>query len=205
MSHARVRTGLIAAGLLVGLSFPRVTRGTVAEQRARLPPPADCSDPITGVWKSHRYRARYSQWTEFELRVYRVAGTADQLHGTITNHSWYADASQEQPGPCDGQLRYVISMDAEGFVRGDYIDFHAIGEWRMDKVLCGEWRGNYYLDHFTGDIAHDLHEFQSVNNDGATSVNEPTVFRRISCAEAAPLPPGMEPPPTVPPQVGCGW
>ena len=156
--------------------------GTVAEQRARLPPPAKCEDKITGIWKSHDYRSRWSQWTIFTLDISRVDG-GDELEGTIVNESWRGDSSQSEPGPCNGELHYVVSMDAVGRVADGHIEFGGIGQWRLDEVKCGNMWGGYNLDNFTGPLDIDIMEFQSVNNDGGRSVNEPTVFRRVECID----------------------
>lgn len=160
----------------------RAPAGTVAEQRARLPPPATCADDIAGTWKSHDYRAPWRQWTIFTLQIERVKGT-EELKGTIVNESWRGDDTESEPGICQGELHYVVSMDAVGQVNDGRIAFGGIGQWRLDKVLCGETFGGYNLDNFTGPLDLELLEFQSVNNDGGRSVNEPTVFRRVECVE----------------------
>ncbi len=155
--------------------------GTVAEQRARLPPPADCGDPVEGIWKSHDFDKRWGEWTIFTLEVHRVDGSQSALTGKIFNHSWFGDDDKPQPGPCDGRLRFKVSMDAEGTIVDGQINFHGIGEWRMDEVVCGEWNAGYNLDNFTGRIDPETQEFQSKNNDGGRAVNDPTVFRRVKC------------------------
>lgn len=160
----------------------RAPAGTVAEQRARLPPPATCTDDIAGTWKSHDYRAAWGQWTIFTLQIERVNGT-NELKGTIVNESWRADETKSEPGICEGELHYKVSMDGVGRVADGNIQFGGVGQWRLDEVLCGDLFGGYNLDNFTGLLDLELLEFQSVNNDGGRSVNEPTVFRRVECAE----------------------
>jgi hypothetical protein len=182
-AQAQSLLGLLAlAGFVViGMTVPRpAPAGTVAEQRARLPPPAQCEDPIEGIWKSHDYRSDRRQWTIFTLEIHRVDGT-EELRGSIRNESWRGDADRSEPGPCEGELRYDVSMDAVGRVDAGQIAFGGVGTWRLDAVLCGEFDGGYNLDNFTGPLDTELLEFQSVNNDGGISVNEPTVFRRVDC------------------------
>lgn len=184
-TQAQSWLGISALGAFVvlGMMVPRrAPAGTVAEQRARLPPPAQCEDPVEGIWKSHDFRSDRRQWTIFTLEIHRVDGTAD-LRGTIRNESWRGDADRSEPGPCEGELRYDVSMDGVGRVEPGQIAFGGVGAWRLDAVLCGEFLGGYNLDNFTGALDVDLLEFQSVNNDGGVSVNEPTVFRRVDCLE----------------------
>ncbi|MEM6993908.1 MAG: hypothetical protein AAF721_25570 [Myxococcota bacterium] len=173
---------LLGFSLITMMTPRRAPAGTVAEQRARLPPPATCSDKVAGTWKSHDYRVPWRQWTIFTLEIARVNGT-DELKGTIVNESWRGDDTQSEPGVCEGDLHYKVSMDGEGRVHDGQIEFGGVGEWRLDAVLCGDLFGGYNLDNFTGPLDLELLEFQSVNNDGGRSVNEPTVFRRVECVE----------------------
>jgi len=177
---------LALVAFAVGTMTPtRAPAGTVAEQRARLPPPATCTDPIAGTWKSFDYRARWGEWKIFTLEIRRVDDT-DQLEGTIVNETWRGDPSQSEPGPCEGQLHYVVSMDAAGKVHDGRIEFGGVGQWRLDASKCSDFYAHYSrynLDQFTGPLDLDRLEFQSVNNDGGRNVNEPTVFRRVECLE----------------------
>jgi hypothetical protein len=184
---------------------------TVAEQRARLPPPADCKDPVAGLWKSHSYDQVFRDWTVFTLDIYRPEPGKPQLSGRIVNHSWQADPHESEPPPCRGELRYIVSMNAEGTVLDGRIDFWGVGTWSLDEVPCGSWNMGYNLDHFSGQIDPDLMEFQSVNNDGGRAVNDPVVFRRVQChdGEEVDQEPRIEvaPPPFTPPEEqaqGCG-
>lgn len=194
-----------AAGVALWLLLVAPARSsTVAEQRARLPPPSACEDPVAGTWRSHTYDLRRTQWTEFTLTIRRVPGDPTALTGQIVNHSWYGDEAEVQPGPCEGRMRYVVSMDAVGELSPtDDLRFDAVGEWRLDRMLCGDFTNvEYYLDHFTGRIDRTLQEFQSVNNDGMIAFDEPTVFRRIACEDRPPLV-APSPPPFQPPARGC--
>ena len=193
--------------LVVSLAVPRPAPGsTVAEQRALLPEPAECEDPVTGVWKSHNYNTFQGQWTEFTLEVRRRTGEPSVLEGRILNHSWMAGRNHPEPPKCTGQLRYEVSMDAQGSAKGLSVEFWGIGQWEMDQLHCGSRIGfGYNLDHFSGTIDPAIQEFQSVNNDGGIAVNEPTVFRRIRCFEGPQIDPSVEPPPYQPPGTGgCG-
>jgi hypothetical protein len=206
---------LVLVAFAVGTSLrPARAPATVQEQRARLPPPAQCPDPVAGIWKSHSYSEVYSDWTIFTLDVRRVDGSPSELSGTITNEQWIGAPEQSQPGPCTGNLHYKVSMDALGSVKDGHIAFGGVGEWRMDAVLCGDFSyGGYNLDRFTGDIDPELLEFQSVQNDGGRAVNVPVVFRRVQCLDGTT--PTEEPrvfvapPPFYPPEdddarAGCG-
>jgi hypothetical protein len=206
--------GIVGLACLVvaGMPVRRPYASTVAEQRARLPPPAACKDPVAGIWQSQDYDTFWGEWTVFTLEVHRVKDSENDLEGKIFNHSWFGPEAETEPGPCAGQLRFKVSMDAKGTAKDGQIDFWGIGEWRLDEVLCGYWNLGYNLDHFTGKIDPDLQEFQSVNNDGGRAVNDPTVFRRIKCWDEQGEDVGprvaVEPPPFYPPveevAAGCG-
>lgn len=201
--RARDPVGL-GMGLFLALALPRAVEATVAEQRARLPPPADCADPVTGTWKALTWRPRYDDWNDWTLEVRRVPEDPTRLRGTILNHSWYGPSTQSAPPPCAGERELTIGMDAEGTLEGDLIHFYAVGQWRLEAAHCGEMELGYNLDHFSGTIDHTLHEFQSVNNDGGTAVNEPVVFRRVRCEDAPPrVFTPVAPPPFYPPGSGC--
>ncbi|MCK6513634.1 hypothetical protein L6R46_01070 [Myxococcota bacterium] len=203
--RARRALGLsLVAALLV---LPRIAPATVAEQRARLPPAAECDDPITGTWKAQVYRAEREQWTEWTLILRRSEDDKERLVGEIINHSWYGGAELTAPPTCERtRAHWVVSTDAEGYVSNGDIHVQGVGEWRKDEAICGPGPGGYNLDHFSGALEHGLHEFQSVNNDGGVSVNEPTVFRRVLCLVPAAEQPRLDlkpPPPFSPPARGC--
>lgn len=203
--------GVALVGFVVGTWIPGRSRAsTVAEQRARLPPPAACKDSVAGVWKSHSYDTRFRDWTIFTLEIERVESGKDEFVGRITNHSWQAEPHESSPPPCRGELRYVVSMDAQGVVQDGRINFWGVGTWSLDEVLCGSWNMGYNLDHFSGQIDPELMEFQSVNNDGGRAVNDPVVFRRVHCNDGEELDVqpkiAVAPPPFTPPEEegGCG-
>jgi hypothetical protein len=181
---------LTAAALVAGvLLHSGVAPGTVAEQRARLPPAASCADdPVAGYWRSHQFLEKDRQWTEFTLEIHRV-GNGNLLTGKITNHTWRGGADREQPGLCGPEQPYRLrfSMTAKGEVDGENIRFEGTS-WKLDEVVCGGRPVGlrYFLDRFTGKIDAKLQEFQSVNNDGGRMVDYPTVFRRIRCLSDGP-------------------
>lgn len=187
--------------VLVGLVVPTLARGqgTVAEQRARLPPPATCADPVEGVWRSHQFHETWEEWGIFTLEVRRVPGSETALTGRIVNRSWYADATVSEPGNCQGQLDYLVTMQADGEYRDDTVRFGGTS-WELNAVYCGSSFGfAYNLDRFSGVIDSELQEFQSVNNDGGRYIDVPTVFRRVECFETPPAPSiTVQPPPFVP-------
>lgn len=193
--------------------YPAAAPGTVQEQRERLPPAADCDeDDVAGYWKSHQYNPRFHDWVEFTLEIHRVEGSETELEGKIVNHTWRGGPDLEQAGACgpESPWRACIKMSGVGTFQNGRILFRGT-KWTLDEVICGNlplgW--GYNLDNFTGQIDHERQEFQSVNNDGGRSVNEPTVFRRVGCLdEAAPPSIGVRPPPLFnerdKPAVGCG-
>jgi hypothetical protein len=173
----------LCVGVLASMLVSRSAPATVAEQRARLPPPATCDDPVVGKWRAHKFTDPI--WEIFTLDIRRVPGKPDKLEGVITNHYWHGDETREQPGPCDAVQfhRVIIKMPAEGKAKGNEVSFRGTS-WKREHLFCGSPFG-YNLDHFTGTIDPKRQEFQSVNNDGGRYVNHPTVFRRIKCGEEA--------------------
>ncbi len=201
---------LLAGALLACLLLhSRPAPGTVAEQRARLPPAASCEeDKVAGYWRSHQYLEKDRQWTEFTLEIHRASPTDKTLTGKILNHSWRAGPDREQAGKCDSNQRYRLrfSMPAKGEVKNNFdIRFEGTS-WKLDEVVCGKPpRGlRYNLDRFTGKIDPKRQEFQSVNNDGGRMVNHPTVFRRVRCFSDGPPPNVKVKPPALFPKSSSG-
>jgi hypothetical protein len=151
---------------------------TVAEQRSRLPPAAECESEVEGTWKALIHDDD-DEWYEFTLEVRHDPNDKTVLTGSITVHSWEGPSDQpEPPTKCAGR-RYIGKMSGSGtFVGGDVVfggaDFH------VTEDLCGG-PAAYNEDQFSGKLEPERQEFQSVNNDGGDAVNEPTVFRRIGC------------------------
>jgi len=185
---------------------PDVAPGTVAEQRARLPPPAHCNDPVEGIWKSHEFHHGYREWAMFTLEIHRDPLEPTRLTGSMINRSWYGVADEPEPGNCMGELDYMVSMNARGTYdeESGFIRFGGT-DWRLDAVFCGSAAGfGYNLDVFSGTIDPEIMEFQSLANDGGRYVNVPMVFRRIGCFEdTPPARVHIEPPPLFPESSGC--
>ena len=205
----RVRRAIALVSFAAVWLVPALAPATIEEQRRRLPPPAECDDLVAGVWRSHQYDPRYGDWTIFTLHVRRVAAGSDELVGTILNHSWDSGPEQEEPPQCSGGgTQWMVSMDARGRIHPDgRIELGGVGAWRLDQVLCVRGPYAYNLDNFSGVIDPALNEFQSVNNDGGRSVNDPTLFRRVSCFEPPPAPHVRPIPPPFYPDMdtgGCG-
>ncbi|UJR84442.1 hypothetical protein [Sandaracinus amylolyticus] len=211
--RARRRISLVVAATCFASAWlvPSLGHGTIEEQRARLPPAAECDDEyVAGVWRSHTYSEVYRDWTVFTLTMRRVPGQPGQLVGTIQNHQWSGTPQDEEPPPCSrGGYDWIVSMDARGSVGPDNrVFFGGVGMWRLDEVRCQGGPGGYNLDNFTGVIDPSILEFQSVNNDGGRAVDEPAVFRRIRCppVESAQSPSVNPRPPAFYPEMrGCGW
>lgn len=192
------------AAFLAKLTFaPTEAAGTVAEQRARLPPPAECDDPIEGKWKSLVWTPRERAWYSFTLDIHKVFESDSLLEGTIYVHSWTGEPDESEPGPCtDFGRRYHLTMEGAGSYSAgteDGGDVHFGGtSYELDEVMCG-WFGAYNLDQFRGTIDPEIQEFQSLNNDGGEAIDEPTVFRRIKCWDYEPdAKLEIEPPPLFP-------
>lgn len=208
----RGRAGIVMlAGFAVAITLaPAEAPATIEQQRARLPAPAKCRDPVAGVWRSHAYNEMWEEWNVFTLSVKRKDGSETELEGTVTNEAWYGPESEEQRGRCEGRLQYLVSMPGEGKVVNGRIDFGGVREWKLEEVFCGDFDGGYNLDQFSGQIDPDRLEFQSVNNDGGRFVNVPTVFRRIKCLDGPEdeeeIAVTVAPPPFYPPEgaSGCG-
>jgi len=180
--------GAACAALLAMLSSS-AEGGTIEEQRARLPPPAECSDNVEGVWVSLRYEENWGEWYEYTLNVRRAQEGSNLLVGDIVSHYWYGRAGDTTPPPCRaGGFETIVKMPAAtGKNEGQAIELGAT-RYETERDVCGVPHG-YNPDHFSGTIDPDRQEFQSVNNDGGKAVNDPVVFRRVKCFD----PPRKEP------------
>ncbi len=197
----------VVMGALVGVAGAvslraKAAPATVEEQRSRLPPPAQCVDPVEGVWMSHRYEPPFDEWMVFTLTIRRQGGRGgNELSGTIQAHAWFGGGpGASEPPRCTGTISdWIVGMHALGRVNGPRIEFWGT-DWQVQQVFCGPRGFGYNLDHFSGEINPTLLEFQSVNNDGGHAVNDPTVFRRVRCLDADTTPhPFVAAPPFAPP------
>jgi hypothetical protein len=208
--RTRALFALVVCSMAALVLFPMTLRATVEEQRARLPPPASCPDAVEGVWMSHKFDPRFWDWYVFTLRIRRSAPGAQTLVGDIQSHYWDGGPDDPQPpAACrPGMQHQTVFMTAQGIANNGRIEFWGTS-WRPEQSLCGAApvAGQYNLDHFSGTIDANLQEFQSVNNDGGRSINDPTVFRRIRCLDPGPAARlTIAPPPFAPPRhaAGCG-
>lgn len=182
------RRWLLSLGVAFAVAIsllPRGSSATVEEQRARLPPPAECPDKIEGTWAALVYYERQRTWYEFQLVIHRTAldknGKSGAIEGEMTSHFWYGDAQEDKPPGCGpGRREVTINMPGKGSVDANENIAFGATTFTVGAVACG-YAGGYNPDNFTGKIDGALHEFQSVNNDGGGAVNEPAVFRRIRC------------------------
>jgi len=207
MARASLKGSIPPLIALLVLLLPNLAPGTIAEQRARLPPPAECDHPVYGIWKSHSFYKQQSNWYVFTLNVKPKKDSKIELEGRIDVHFWSGNKDAQEPPPCRSRnINVRLHMPAKGTYNNGEIVFGGVDRYEVDEMICGSRRLAYYLDSFTGKIDKKLQEFQSLNNDGGAAVNVPTVFRRISCLNDA-LPEGkaVPPPPFTPPtkRSGC--
>ncbi len=153
---------------------------SIEGQRALLPKPAFCKDPIAGFWEALKYSPFRGNWVHFKLTVHRE-GT--NVRGTILSHTWSGSARDNHPPGCEFGMGYDItaSMNAAGTTNGVRITFgssHAtilLAQCTLDA--------DYAPDRFSGIIDDQRQEFQSLNNDGAVDIDVPYVFRRTGCID----------------------
>jgi hypothetical protein len=208
---SRLVLSAFVAGLSALFLYSGETGATVEEQRARLPPPAACKDPVEGTWMAHKFEPRFSEWYIFTMQVRRAAPGSADLTGDVLSHFWTGAPGEQNPPTCSpGRLHAKVTMPGKGTIQPDgKIEFGGTTWVRAPGPCDAESRGVMYNpDHFSGTIDPALQEFQSVNNDGGRAVNEPVVFRRVRCFDpAAPPAPtvNVTPPPIAPPKHrGCG-
>jgi hypothetical protein len=205
----RVRIDRVAlAALLAALIVrPADAPATVADQRARLPPPAECDDPITGTWRGLTWYPNHREWFEFTLEIQRAPDGAGALTGSILAHFWDGVPEVSEPGACTGPgNRVVVRQPAIGTFDGKRVTFRGTS-WEVERAVCGKWSGDYAVEQFLGTLEPERQEFQSVNDwSEGDDDEEPTVFRRIRCADAPsdglveprPASRGVAPPPFQP-------
>jgi hypothetical protein len=190
--RGRLSRGLRLAVLLGAWLAPSAARATVAEQRARLPPPAECEDPVEGIWRAHQFEANRGEWYIFTLEIHRVKAGAPELTGVVRSEYWNGTTKDQEAPACNSaggyHFHHVVHMPGKGSLRDADVAFGGTS-YTWEKDVCGTGHGGYNPDRFTGRIDPAIQEFQSVNNDGGQAVNVPTVFRRIHCFDEAGPPP----------------
>jgi hypothetical protein len=164
---------------------------TVAEQRARLPPAAECESPVEGKWRALIYSQNGQDWYEFTLEIHHDKDDPTKLTGQIFVDTWSGPEDQPTP-PTPCQHRIKGKMKGHGTYPGGKTAtgqevYFGGSDYEVVEEVCGYSVG-YNPDNFTGKIEPERQEFQSVNNDGGIAVNEPTVFRRIGCFDDANTP-----------------
>src|SRR5687768_17456758 len=179
-----LRSSVVAVLLLMTVDVG-VAPATVAEQRIRLPPAAECQSEVEGRWKALIWTPYERAWYEFVAEIHRAPGSATELTGVIRVETWLGGPDRSEPGPCTGGRHYRGTMPATGSYVDGQVRFGGV-RFEIGEVFCGAFGNDYYTDQFTGKIEKERQEFQSVNNDGGNAVDEPTVFRRIGCLEDEP-------------------
>ncbi len=169
--------------VLMAVGPGNATNGvTVEGQRALLPSAAVCKDPVEGVWESLKYSPLANTWVRFTLLVHR--GSGNTLTGAIHSHTWYGHSHDRSPPPCSPEgFEMSVSMNAHGSV--DVVTHLRFGAsaYSVVAVQCPTAHADYAPDNFSGVIDTERQEFQSVNNDGATDIDAPYVFRRTGCLD----------------------
>ncbi|MGE0547127.1 MAG: hypothetical protein AB7O24_01585 [Kofleriaceae bacterium] len=179
-----VRSG---GGLQLLVAFVALTVGTaeapatVAEQRARLPPAAECESPIAGRWKALVYSYPTESWYEHNLEIHQDPKDPTILTGSHRVDAWIGTADDAEPKHCI--QRQKGKMVSSGTFSNGEVSFRS-QDYETVAVVCG-FEVGYNPDHFTGRLEPERQEFQAVNNDGGAAVNEPAVFRRIGCLDDA--------------------
>jgi len=153
-----------------------------------LPEAIDCPDPVVGTWVSREHYPEHHDWYRFELEVTRDAADPTRLQGAILSRSWSGGAGLSIPAICSDSeeesatFDWTVSMNALGRYDDGRVAFDGRSK-RVDGTRCGPafhpWR--YNIDHFAGKLVEGGRFLQAVNNDGDRAVDEPHLFRRISC------------------------
>lgn len=203
MGAIRRRAALLVA--VAALLAPALAPADIQEQRARLPPPAECTDPVEGVWMSHTFYPHVSEWYIFTLTVRHAAGSPSALEGSIHSMFWTGIAQHAEPPPCGQGDRRSVNEPARGQLQNGHIAFGGTG-WQSAPDSCTPVGGGYNPDQFSGAIDAARQEFQTRVEDGGIFQGEPTVFRRVRCLEPGAMPHvEVAPPPFYPQRSGgCG-
>ena len=153
---------------------------TVEGQRALLPGAVTCKDPIEGRWEALKYNPFRHNWVRFSLSVHRGAGGT--VNGSIVSRSWSGNALDSSPPQCslDG-YDMTVAMNAHGTSDPSGRITFGSSSYSIVDIHCPSLDLSYAPDSFSGTVDGARQEFQSVNNDGATDVNAPYVFRRTGC------------------------
>lgn len=167
-------------------AFVKARAGEPADEI--LPEAIDCPDPVVGTWVSREHYPEHHDWYRFELKVSRDSADPTRLRGAIVSRSWSGGASLSIPALCPESeeetesFDWTVSMNASGLYDDGRVSFDGRSK-RVDGTRCGPafhpWR--YNIDHFAGKLVEGGRFLQAVNNDGDRAVDEPHLFRRVSC------------------------
>lgn len=150
-----------------------------AARSALLPNGGRCDDPVAGTWRVQKFRPTDRTWVRFIMRVRRQG---DELSGTITSRIWTGRPSNPSPGECTAfGFDHTWQMTARGRIDGERMTFEATRHRLIRQDCPSSARTMYAPDHFTGTVDPMREIFDSTNNDGAFDIDEPYLFRRVSC------------------------
>src|SRR5438105_4057947 len=97
----RLPTLAVTALLVVMIVDVPEAPATVAEQRARLPPAAECHSAVAGKWKALNFDERRGDWYTYTLEVSEDPQDETKLTGMIYVDTWVGPRnSPEPPVPC---------------------------------------------------------------------------------------------------------
>lgn len=151
-----------------------------------LPGVVECTDPVVGTWVSREHYPDFFDWYRFELTITRDPRNPSRLVGSIGSRSWSGGPERSLPTSCPAEesetFDWTVHMSAAGSFDGDAVSLDGRG-LRVEGTRCGpSFEGHRYnLDHFSGHLVQGGRFLQAVNNDGDRAVDEPHLFRRVSC------------------------
>src|SRR6185503_16133648 len=152
VSRRRALLVLAAAALLAPALAPA---DVVQDQQARLPPPAQCADPVAGVWMSHAFYPHVSEWYIFTLTLARAPGDPVALAGSIHAVFWNGTADGAALPACGPGVRRlaVLAPARRTLQAGGALVFEGTSWAPTPDGSCGGGEGlGYNLDHFSGTI-----------------------------------------------------
>jgi hypothetical protein len=207
-----------AASLLVSLCVVGMARrapATVAEQRARLPPAAECRDPLAGVWRAHLYRPNEGRWAINTMEL-RWSADHTKLLSSYENHFWNGGPDDGEPPPCrPGLYRRISSSTGEGSFAAGILKVRGT-QLGPDRAVCGSATFQRALGVLEGTLDPEGNEFRSQMSSRFGVY--PIVWRRIRCLDDAtgldrdtarptvddpPVAPAAPPPPAPSSAGGC--
>jgi hypothetical protein len=139
---------------------------------------ARCPDPAAGTWRAMKYDPDQHHWVTFTLRIRR---SGDALTGTILSRTWSGGPSDRRPPECRPfGSDITVRMPARGHFSGGEMVFES-SSYQIVREDCPSRPFNYAPDRFRGTVDAAGERFDSLNNDGAYDIDEPYMFRRVSC------------------------